>query len=81
MLHRNKTGPNFYFWANSLITPALFNELPKPMLGYCRTGRRTATVWALSQAGKKSVPEIFLKSASRAGLDFSDLVPRITRKS
>ena len=59
---------------------ALFNELPKPILGYCRTGRRTATLWALSQAGKKSVPEI-LESASRAGLDFSDLVPRITRKS
>ena len=58
----------------------LFNELPKPILGYCRTGRRTATLWTLSQAGKKSVPEI-LERTSRAGLDFSDLVPRITRKS
>jgi sulfide:quinone oxidoreductase len=26
----------------------LFNELPKPVLAYCRTGVRSITMWALS---------------------------------
>src|SRR3546814_7549618 len=33
-------------------------ELPKPVLGYCRSGVRTASLWALSQAGSRSADAI-----------------------
>lgn len=55
---------------------AAFDELPKPVLAYCRTGTRSATLWALSQAGKRPLPEI-LERAKAAGYDMSGVVRRI----
>jgi sulfide:quinone oxidoreductase len=55
---------------------AAFDELPKPVLAYCRTGTRSATLWAFSQAGKRPLPEI-LERARRAGYDMSGVVRRI----
>src|ERR1700739_3293083 len=37
---------------------ALMAKLPKPVLAYCRTGTRCATLWCLSQAGKRPLPDI-----------------------
>lgn len=51
-------------------------ELPAPTLAYCRTGTRSATLWALSQAGKIEIPEI-LTAAKAAGHDMSGVVRRI----
>ncbi|WP_416067469.1 TIGR01244 family sulfur transferase [Rhizobium sp. ZK1] len=59
---------------------ALFGEamkdLPKPILAFCRSGTRAATLWALSQA-----PEIggdaALKATKAAGYDLSKLRPRL----
>ncbi len=34
----------------------LLNTLPGPVLAYCRTGMRSTTMWALSQAGIKPLP-------------------------
>ncbi len=53
-----------------------FDELPKPVLAYCRTGTRSATLWALSQAGRLPLPEI-LSRAKAAGYDMSGIVRRI----
>ncbi|MBO9648184.1 MAG: TIGR01244 family phosphatase [Variovorax sp.] len=55
---------------------ALMAELPKPVLAFCRTGMRSTTMWALSQAGQMPLPEIIERS-SRAGFDLKGVVRRI----
>lgn len=49
---------------------AAVEELPKPIFGFCRTGTRTTTLWALSQAGSRPLTEI-LGTAKAAGYDLS----------
>ncbi len=51
-------------------------ELPAPALAYCRTGTRSATLWALAQAGHLSTDAI-LKTAGQAGYDLSGLAGRL----
>ena len=46
----------------------LVDELPKPLLIYCRSGMRSTALWALSQVGKQPVTDIVKKAAS-AGYD------------
>ncbi|MEM8588847.1 MAG: TIGR01244 family sulfur transferase [Pseudomonadota bacterium] len=55
---------------------AAMAELPKPVFAYCRSGNRSTTLWALSQAGRMPVPEILMK-ARDAGYDMSSAVRRI----
>ncbi|MEX6508432.1 TIGR01244 family sulfur transferase [Jiella sp. M17.18] len=55
---------------------ATFDELPKPVLAFCRSGTRSTTLWALSQAGRMPLPEI-LARAKAAGYDMSGVVRRI----
>lgn len=52
------------------------SELPKPVLAYCRTGTRSATLWSLSQASKKTLPEI-VTAARNVGYDMSGVVRRL----
>jgi uncharacterized protein (TIGR01244 family) len=47
-----------------------------PVLAYCRSGTRSATMWALSQAGERPGDEI-LDAARRAGYDLSHLAPAL----
>lgn len=54
----------------------LLRELPGPVLAYCRTGTRSTTLWALSQAKTKAPAEI-LAQAQSAGYDMSGVVRRI----
>ena len=54
----------------------LLNTLPGPVLAYCRTGMRSTTLWALSQAGSKPLPQI-LEASQKAGFDMMALVQRI----
>lgn len=51
-------------------------ELPGPVLGYCRTGTRSASLWALSQAGHLSA-EAILRVTAAAGYDLSSLRQRL----
>ena len=51
-------------------------ELPKPVLAYCRTGTRSTTMWALSQARNRPMPDI-VETARSAGYDLSAFVRRI----
>ena len=51
-------------------------ELPGPVLAYCRTGTRSATLWSLSQAGSRPLPEI-LAATSAAGYDMNGVARRI----
>ncbi|MEJ6477743.1 MAG: TIGR01244 family sulfur transferase [Octadecabacter sp.] len=52
------------------------DELPKPVLAYCRTGTRSATLWSLSQAKTLSVADI-LAATKAAGYDMAGVVRRI----
>jgi sulfide:quinone oxidoreductase len=51
-------------------------ELPGPVLAYCRTGTRSATLWSLSEAGRRPVPEI-LAATREAGYDMAGVARRI----
>jgi sulfide:quinone oxidoreductase len=51
-----------------------------PILAFCRTGTRSATLWALSQSGKRSHDEI-LRTAAAAGYDLSGIAPRLAEKA
>ena len=51
-------------------------KLPKPVFGYCRTGTRTITLWALAKAGAAS-PDELIARARTAGYDLAALRPRL----
>lgn len=51
---------------------AAMAEMPGPVLAYCRSGTRSATLWALSQAGKRDGAEI-LNLAAEAGYDLGGI--------
>jgi sulfide:quinone oxidoreductase len=54
---------------------ALADE-PGPALGYCRSGTRAATLWALAQSGKID-PDVLINTAHNAGYDVAALRPRL----
>lgn len=47
-----------------------------PVLGYCKSGKRAATLWALSQAGRLDAAAI-LGAARGAGMDLAAIAPRL----
>jgi sulfide:quinone oxidoreductase len=53
----------------------LMAELPKPVLAFCRSGTRCATLWCLSQAGKRPLPDI-IERARSAGYDMAAIMER-----
>lgn len=53
----------------------LVAELPKPVLAYCRTGTRCATLWCLSEAGQRPLTDI-LARAQAAGYDMTAVMAR-----
>lgn len=55
---------------------ALMDASPKPVLAFCRTGMRSTTMWALSQSGRRPLPEI-IECAARAGYDLKGVVRRL----
>ncbi len=54
----------------------LLTELPGPVLAYCRTGTRSATLWSLAVANEKPVADI-LAATQAAGYDMGGVVRRI----
>ena len=54
----------------------LLAELPKPVLAFCRTGMRSVTMWALSEAGTRPLPEL-LERAAAAGYNLAGVVRRV----
>ncbi|WP_342071632.1 TIGR01244 family sulfur transferase [Yoonia algicola] len=51
-------------------------ELPGPVLAYCRTGTRSATLWSLAQANQRNLADI-LAATKAAGYDMAGVVRRI----
>lgn len=57
----------------SAVTAAL-EELPKPILAYCRTGTRSIQLWALAEGVSGRSGEDILEAGQRAGYDLSAVV-------
>ncbi len=57
---------------------AALQELPGPIIAFCRTGTRSATLWALANAGKLPADEI-VGIAADAGYDLSPLRERLAQ--
>ncbi|UMA66456.1 TIGR01244 family phosphatase [Roseivivax marinus] len=55
---------------------AALRELPGPVLAYCRSGTRSATLWSLAEAEDRPLPEILAKTRA-AGYDMSGVARRI----
>ena len=53
---------------------SLLAQLPAPTLAYCRSGMRSATLWALSQAGLQPWPTL-VQQAAQAGFKLSGVAP------
>lgn len=49
-----------------------------PVFCFCRSGTRSTTLWALSQAGKKPASEI-IAAAAHAGYDMSHLAGHLSQ--
>lgn len=45
---------------------ASLEDLPRPVLAYCRTGTRSATLWSLSEAKTRSMPDIWQRPRTLA---------------
>ena len=50
-----------------------------PVFAYCRSGTRSTTLWALSQAGEAPADEI-ISAAANAGYDMSHLAGHLSQK-
>jgi len=55
-------------------------ELKGPVLAFCRTGTRSTTLWALSEAHHLD-PDAILKAAEEVGYDLTALKPRLERRA
>jgi sulfide:quinone oxidoreductase len=51
-------------------------DLQRPVLAYCRTGTRSATLWSFHEARKRPMPEI-LAATKAAGYDMNGVARRI----
>jgi sulfide:quinone oxidoreductase len=55
---------------------AALEPLPSPVLAYCRSGTRSATLWSLKEAQSRPMPEI-LAATKAAGYDMNGVARRI----
>lgn len=61
-------------------TEAALEGSTGPVLAFCRSGTRSTTLWALSQAGKVPAQEI-VGAAAHAGYDMSHLLGHLSQKA
>jgi len=58
---------------------AALEELPKPIVGFCRTGARSTSLWALSNADQRPADEL-IRTAADAGYDIAALRDRLAKR-
>ncbi|WP_065846106.1 TIGR01244 family sulfur transferase [Sphingobium sp. Ndbn-10] len=51
---------------------AALEELPEPIVGFCRTGARSTSLWALSNTDQRPAEEL-IRAAADAGYDIAAL--------
>lgn len=54
------------------------DQLPAPIVGFCRTGMRSASLWALSHADDRPAEEL-IAAAADAGYDLTPLRSRLAQ--
>ncbi len=59
---------------------ALLEAADKPVLAFCRSGMRSTTLWALSQAGKQPA-EALLEQARAAGYELGAIAQRLAQQA
>ncbi|KKB11010.1 hypothetical protein VE25_14565 [Devosia geojensis] len=60
-------------------TKAALDASEGPVFAFCRSGTRSTTLWALSQAGEMEASEI-IGQAAHAGYDMSHLAGHLSQK-
>ncbi|VXC33168.1 bifunctional protein tyrosine phosphatase family protein/NAD(P)/FAD-dependent oxidoreductase [Pseudomonas sp. 8O] len=58
---------------------ALLGQIRGPLLAFCRTGTRSTSLWALSEAHHLD-PQVLLSTASAQGYDLSGLAARLQQR-
>lgn len=58
---------------------AALQELPAPVLAYCRTGTRCTMMWTIAQHGRMP-DDAILKATSGAGYDMAGLLAQLSRQ-
>jgi sulfide:quinone oxidoreductase len=53
---------------------------PGPVLAFCKSGTRAASLWALSRAGEHGADAV-MDAAAKAGFDLQGLKPRLQAKT
>jgi len=51
-------------------------DKPHPVLAYCKSGNRAASLWALARVGKLGVERV-IAAAAQAGFDLESLRPKL----
>jgi sulfide:quinone oxidoreductase len=51
-------------------------DMPAPVLAFCRTGTRSTSLWAL-QAARHTDADVLVKLSGEAGYDLAALAPRL----
>ena len=54
---------------------------PRPILAFCRSGTRSATLWALASASRGAAPADILGATADAGYDLGGLAPTLHQLS
>lgn len=57
---------------------AALDEMPKPILAYCRSGTRCTMLWSIVEYGRLDGTEI-IERAAKAGYDMSGLIAQLSR--
>jgi sulfide:quinone oxidoreductase len=63
--------------ADAVTFDTALQELPGPVLAYCRTGTRSTTLWALAEGARGTALPDILRATKAAGYDMSGVVRRI----
>lgn len=71
---------------SGVVTPAdlkafnaALNEMPRPILAYCRTGTRCTMLWTIAQYGQLA-PEEIQTLTGKAGYDMSGILQQLSRQ-
>ena len=59
---------------------AACRELPKPILAYCRSGTRCVTLWTISEAAHRPIPDL-VGRAKAAGYDMYAIAAQAAAKA
>lgn len=72
--------------SSGVVTPgdaaafrAALDQMPQPILAYCRSGTRCTMLWTIAQYGEVA-PEDILRLTGKAGYDMSGLLRQLAQR-